>query len=321
MVRAGSSTYVAVGWESNFGGGASNIQLFGKDQKISSIEYTNNTTALPQLYTPEVKDFLFGRNAGSCSVEYVLSNPFQFTSILHEPVSELQSGSLFIRTWNSDPTTNGNIRRIKTMHLEVGAILNSGNVVRNAKGVITQNLNIKTGIDQPVQFNQQLMWGIEDDISTTLNSSLPTDSSFTPYNFTHSEIQMPSSNLINTVQTLDLTFNINSELLYALNNANAVDAYRKLFEITGKINLAFLNSDHLQQVRNRTEVPSMRVTFENGLSGTSLKTIIMNFTGVAITRHGNPTLSPTEVVYQDFDFQCKSVSVVSVDDTPVFDWD
>jgi len=320
MVRSGASSYVAIGWESSFGGGASNVQLFGKDQKLNGVEYSNNMQALPQLYTPEVKDFLFGRNSGSCSIEYVLSNPFQFTSILHEPVSEVLGSGITTRTWSSDPDTNGNIRKIKSMHLEVGSILADENVVRNAKGVLTQSLNLKTGIDQPVQCTQQLVWGIEDAIGTTLNGSLPTDSGFSPYNFVETTVEMPNATVIATIQDLDLTFNINAELLYGLGAANAVDGYRKLFEVTGKINLAFKNKTHLDQVRNRTELATLEVTLTNGLSGTDLRSIVLLFTGVGLSRHGVPTTSPTEVLYQEFDFQCRSTSVVSKDATAAFTW-
>jgi len=320
MVRSGASSYVAVGWESTFGGGATNVQLFGKDQKLNGVEYSNNQQALPQLYTPEIKDFLYGRNSGSCSIEYVLSNPFQFTSILHEPISEVLASGITTRTWDSDPANNSSIRKIKSMHLEVGSALKDANVVRNAKGVLTQSLNLKTGIDQPIQITQQLVWGIEDNISTTLNASLPTDSGFTPYNFVSATVELPNSTVITTIQDLDLTFNINAELLYGLGAGNAVDGYRKLFEVTGKINLAFQNKNHLDQVRARVELADMEITFTNGLSGTALRSIVMTFTGVGISRHGVPTTSPTEVLYQEFDFQCRNTVIVSKDATAAFSW-
>jgi len=320
MVRSGASTYIAIGWESTFGGGASNVQLFGKDQKLNGVEYSNNQQALPQLYTPEIKDFLYGRNSGSCSVEYVLSNPFQFTSILHEPISEVLASGITTRTWDSDPANNSNIRKIKSMHLEVGSILKDANLVRNAKGVLTQSLNIKTGIDQPVQVTQQLIWGIEDAIGTTLKSSIPTDSGFTPFNFVEATVELPNATVITTIQDLDLTFNINSELLYGLGAANSVDGYRKLFEVTGKVNLAFQNKNHLDQVRNRVELATMEITLTNGLSGTALRSIVILMTGVGLSRHGVPTTAPTEVMYQEFDFQARNITVVSKDATAAFSW-
>ena len=320
MVRSGASSYVAIGWEATFGGGANNVQLFGKDQKISGLEFTNNQMALPQLYSAEVKDFLYGRNSGGCSVEYVLSNPFQFTSLLYEPISEATSSGIITRTWDSDETVNSNIRKLKTSHLEIGKLLSGENVVRNAKGVVTQTMNLKTSIDSPVQVTQQLVWGREDDISTTLSSGVPNDNGFSPYNFVHTKVELPNSTTLAVVQNLDLTLNINSELLWGIGDANSADAYRKLVDITGKVNLAFQNKTHLQQVRDRSVIDTMRITLSNGKTGADLREIVINLERVGISRHGVPTTSPTEVILQEFDFQAGSIRIVSKDATAEFDW-
>lgn len=320
MVRTASSVYALIGWEATFGGGASNTQLFGKDQEISSLEFSNNQRALPQLYTPEIKNFLYGRNSGGCGVKYVLSNPFQFTNIFNVPVSEILASGITTRTWSSDPAVNSNARLLKSSHLEIGGALTGANVVRNAKGVITQSINFKTSIDNPVDVNQQLIWGIEDAVGTTLNASVPTDSGFTPYNFVEATVEMPDNTVLATVQDLDLTFNINSELLYGLGSANAVKAYRKLFEMTGKVTLAFEDATHFNQVKARTELADMEIIFTNGLSSTDLRSITITFTGVGLSKHGVPSIIPGEPVFQEFDFQCRSVQVVSKDATAAFTW-
>lgn len=320
MVRSASSFYALIGWESSFGGGASNTQLFGKDQEITSLEFSNNQRALPQLYTPEIKNFLYGRNSGSCSVKYVLSNPFQFTSLFNVPISEVLASGITTRTWSSDPSVNSNIRLLKSLHLEMGAALTGANVVRNAKGVVTQSINFKTSIDNPVDVNQQLVWGIEDAVGTSLNGSVPTDSGFTPYNFVNSSVELPNATVLATVQDLDLTFNINSDLLYGLGSANAVNAYRKLFEMTGKVTLAFQDATEFNQVKARAEIADMEITFTNGLSGTDLRSIVMTFTGAGLSKHGVPSIIPGEPIFQEFDFQCRSVQVVSKDATAAFTW-
>lgn len=321
MVRTASSFYAQVGWESTFGGGASNTQLFGKDQKISGLEWSNNMQALPQLYTPEIKDFLYSKNSGGCTVDYVLSNPFQFTSIFHEPISEVLASGITTRTWDSDPANNSNIRLLKSLHLELGFGATSANVVRNAKGAVTQSMNFKTSIDSPVSVTQQLIWGLEDNIGTTMEASVPTDAGFTPYNFSHSTVELPDDTVIATVQDLDLTYNINSELLYGLGSPNSQDAYRQLFEVTGKVNLAFRDATHLQQVRDRADLADMELIFTNGLAGTDLRSITMTFTGVGLSKLGVPNVTPGQPIFQEFDFQCKNSVVVSKDATAAFNWE
>ena len=68
MVSSASSAYVIRSFENTFKAGGTVEHSFGFDSKISGLEWSNNQVSLPQLYTPEVEAFLYGKNSGACTI-------------------------------------------------------------------------------------------------------------------------------------------------------------------------------------------------------------------------------------------------------------
>ncbi len=313
-VHSGSSAYVAYGYEAVFGQGASRAYLFGKEQKANSLEFQNSQQPLPQLYTPEVESFLYKKNFGGTTMEYVLSNPWAFASILNDPV--YSAGSPDTHTFDSDPDQVGTVstRNVCSLNLEVYQEGQTGNINRNCKGVICPSLNMKTSIDAPVSISQQLTWGIEDTVITT-KGTLPTEN-FTPYSFVHGSIELPDSGpTIANVQEIDLTFNTGAELVYGIDNTpNAVSAFRKILNMTGKITIALIDKTNIDRVQARTEVADMRVVFSNGLTGDNEKTMDFLFSGIGLSRHGSQGVAPGELLTEILDFQGRKVVMVASND-------
>ena len=305
--------------------------LFGFDQKMSGLEWMNNQSALPQLYTPEFEAFLYGVDAGTVSLEYTMGNSYWLTAILNNPVTETGTGP-YTRTWSSDPDATGttalnNTRIPKTQELEIGFALienttTSNPEVRNAKGVVTQSINLKTSIDNPVVLNETLIWGIES-TGTTLSSSIPNNSDFSPMNFVNSRIQLDYSGGLETlvkIQDVEYTFARNSELLREINTSAAVDAYTKTVEMTGKVTLAFDNADAYDAVTGRAELASMELLITNGQYGTDERSLTLTFSGVGLSKLSLPDIQPGEPIFQEFEFQCRTISAVAVDNTATFAW-
>lgn len=313
MVRSASSVYVKYGFESAFQGGATKVNLFGKEQKASGLDWKVGQQPLGQLNTPEVKDFLYGRNEGNVSMEYVLSNPWFFSSILHDYYMHTESAGVHTYKWSSDPTLNANIKTVKSINLEVGiaGVTTPDNVVRNAKGVICPTLSLRSAIDQPVSVSQSLIWGKEDAVGTTLNSSIPTDSDFSPYNFVSATLELPNGTVIANVQDFDVSFDTGATLLYQMGSPNASSTYNKILNMTGKINLALLDKTNLNRVVARTPIATLRIFITNGLAGVSLRSIDILFTSVGLSAHRTSGLTPAEVVLEDFDYQAKNVLVTA----------
>ena len=182
-------------------------------------------------------------------------------------------------------------------------------VLRNLKGSIFQSLNIKSSIGETVQASTDFIYGKADTITTSLVTPTADDVSF-PYTFAHATLDLPDGTEVAEVQDFDITFNTNAELLYEQGDANAVGAFRKLFEMTCKLNASFIDKTQLQRVIDRTELATLTVEFTNGLSGTSEKTIKIEFAGVGISEH-SLSIAPTEPIFEDLTFQMRNVKVTA----------
>jgi hypothetical protein len=322
MVRTGAHGTLKYGEESSFGGGATATRPFGLQQAINSLSFKNNQIALTQLNNIEVASYAYGKNEGSGSVDFVLSSPWVFDAILGG-VDTSGSSSDFNHIWDSGSgnltADNTGIASPKSFDIEVGFdTKTSTDVVRHLKGTLFSSLNIKSSIGETVTGALDFIYGITDTITTSIGSPIADGVDF-PYTFSHALLQIPNSttnhpnrsaNLIAEVQDFDISFTSNTELLYEQGSANAVGGFRKLFEMTGKFNASFIDKTQLQRVFDRTELATLTVQFTNGLTGTSEKTILVEFAGVGLSEH-SLSIVPNEPVFEDLTFQMRNVKVTA----------
>ena len=315
MVRTGAHGTLKYGEESSFGGGATATRPFGLQQSVGSLSFKNNQIALTQLNSIEVQSFAYGKNEGSGSVDFVLSSPWVFDAILGG-VDTTGSSSDYTHIWDSDSTNltadNTGIKVPKSFDIEVGFdSKTSTDVVRHCKGSVFSSLNIKSSIGETVTGSMDFLYGVVDTITTSIGSPIADDVAF-PYTFSHASLQFPdgSGNVIAEVQDFDISFSSNTELLYEQGSASAVGAFRKLFEMTGKFNASFIDKEQLQKVFNRTELATLTAIFTNGLTGTSEKSIKIEFAGIGLSEH-SLSIAPNEPIFEDLTFQMRNVKVTA----------
>ena len=314
MVRTGSSTYLQYGKEGSFSGGATATRVFGLQQKFTGITWKNNQIPLTQLNNIEVASFAYGKNEGSGSVEFVMSNPWIF-DIMLDGVDKTGTTNDYSYLWSSDKSAltadNTDINTPNSVHIEYGFDAETQSVTRNMKGVLVNSFNLKSTINETVKCSTELLWGLEDAIDTSYTAGTVTDGVEFPYTFAHAELLSPTSgSTVAQIQDFDITFSTNSELLYTLNSPNAAGGFRKIFEMTGKFKAAMVDKSELQKVIDRTESATLKVTLTNGLSTTNEKSITLAFTGVGVSEHTTDT-SPGEPVFENLSFQMRSVNVTA----------
>jgi hypothetical protein len=316
VASTASSVFAEYCFEANgsFGaGGSLNKPIqFGKEVKISGLEFKNNQMALGQLYSPEIETFAYGKSEGKCSAEYVLSNPWFFKSVLGTPVPTNAAG-LYTYTWSSTPTSSNYMRNIHSMALRLGFDIES-DYKRTALGVVCPSINLKMALNETIKVSQELIWGSET-VNQTMGASQGVEMTggSTPYTFVHAAITSPlTGSTLATVQSFDLNINSNAELIYQMGQSGSADAYRKILEMTGKISLVLKNSAFLESVYGRAGTSNdLVVTISNGGSGTALRSIVMTFTGCSFSGHTTNGVEPGELLLEDVDFQCKHVDVVA----------
>ena len=322
MVTASSasSSYVEYGYEASnsFGGGfAGNGIQFGKEVKVSGLEFKNNQMALGQLYSPEIDSFAYGKSEGKCSIDYVVSNPWFFQSVLGTAVSAAAANptvsGLRQHTWNSSPSVDATMRDIHSMALRVGFKTNT-EYKRQAVGVVCPSLNLKMALNETVKASQELVWG-EETKSGFANPSGVSLAGGIPYTFVHASITNPLTGAtLATLQSFDLNLNSNAELIYQMGTSDSVDTFRKILEMTGKAQIVLKSSAFLDSVLGRSETTNnLVVTISNGAASSSNTTrnIVMTFTGCSFSINSVSGMEPGELLLEDVDFQCKHVTIIA----------
>lgn len=312
-VHSASSAQIIYGYETGFGTGTAGTRLFGKEQKCTALEFENGQVPLGELYTPEIGSFAYTKNKGNATIEYILSNPWVLTAFFNDPTTGALSGGTYPHTWTSDPTTNPDIRNVKTMNLEFFMDGRTDKFEVKPTGVISPSINFKTGVEQLVQVSQNLEWGNNNTVTTAVASTSTADG-FSPYSFANCSVKLPvTGSILAVVQDIDLTIDTGAKLLWELNlSPNAACAVNQLLNMTGKINMIVDDKDLLQKVLDRTEVADMELKFISGTAGTSSeRSIIFTFTGIGLSKTGFTGLSPGEIMLNDVDFQCRKCTVVA----------
>ena len=304
-IRSASSAYVDYAYETTFQGAGATKILFGKEQKASGLEFINNQMPLGQLYTSQITDFLYNRNQGSVTMDYIMSNPWWLTAILNNYTVTGPIGGVYSFVWDSDPSVNSNIRTPKTMTLNIGEAFSPA-IVRQALGAVTPTLTIRSAIDNPISISQAINWGLEPTPTTSLDNSLPVDT-FTPYNFVNGTLELPSGVTIADLQDFDITFDTGASLIWGHASPDATDRYNKILNMTGRVQIALKDATLLQDVINRSELATLRIFISNGLSGADLKSIELLFTGVGISSHRTIGLAPGELLLEEISFQCRNI--------------
>ena len=315
MVYTGAHSYVKYGWESTFGTKSSSLdKVFGLEQKVSNWSVNNSRKVLGTLNQVEPQSFAYGQQNGSMSVDFVLSNPWIFRALYGAP-STVTSGSPEVHTFPH--ATNGQPKTIEPFSVEVGVELGTTDQVRSPLGCILNSLSIRTSIDDFVNCSADISYGKESDATTTLDASPPTDDINFPYTFAHGQLTWGGSTVAE-IQSADITFTQNANLLYTLNSHQATGAYRQLFEITGNFEASMLDSTKFAQLLDQIEKPNtsevsggMVLTFTNGGSGSSEKSITITGTGLSIGDYSVNGIQPVNPIFENISWQIRSATVVA----------
>tara|TARA_R110002124_G_scaffold87105_1_gene224561 strand:+ start:2265 stop:3233 length:969 start_codon:yes stop_codon:yes gene_type:complete len=313
MVRTGASAYVKYGFETSYGAVAANTvnKSFGLQDKMSSLTLTNNKVNLAKLNQNTVDRFAYGQQSGSASVSFTLSNPWLFGMVLSPPVRSGSAGSR-VFTWQNSTL----LPEARTVQIEVG-IDDSTNMTRTLKGGIVGAVALSTSVGGLVDCSTDITYGQETAPSTALSAPiLPSVQS--PYTFAHAELTFAGS-VVAQCQDVSLNLSQNAELLYGLNSHSAVDAYKKVLDITGSFKAAWVDKVLLEHLLDQlladgtgeTIGGSSELEFKLTFTKSATESITINCYGLTLNDLGLSGLEPVEVLFSDASFTAKTIKVVA----------
>ena len=316
-VRTGASAYLKYGYESGYAGTATPDKKFGLQDSLSSFSVTHNRIDLATLGQVEYSDYAYGQQSGSLSVGFTLSNPWIFRSILGPSTG-------------TDPFVFGGSYAAptipQTLQVEVGVGGSEQDVVRTLKGGVVNSLGISTSVGNTVAGSIDMTYGSEGPPRTTGALTEPTKPSAEfPYTFAHGELTL-NDVVITQLQDVDITFAQNTSLLYAVGTNQAVDAYRQIFDITGRFRSTMRDTTFLDHTLNQiakgtgttyseTVGPSATLQFKLAfVKAAGTEEIIITGQGLAPTDYSVSGITPVEPIFEDITWRIKS-AIVSAKDT------
>lgn len=311
MVRTGGSAYLKYGWESGFGSGATIDKKFGLQDSLSSWSLTNNRQDLAALNQVTYNDYAYGTQAGSFSVDFVLSNPWIFRAFLGSP-------SVASSVFTYPHATNGHPKSPQTFSTEVGFDGSSSDIVRTLKGCVADSMSISTSVGQTANCSLSATYGIEDAPSSTLGSAPTKPTVAFPYTFAHAQLTW-SGSVLGQVQDVSINIAQGSTLLYGLNSHQAVDAYRQVLDITGSFRMAVQNTTLLTNMLDQIKAPDsgyketvggspeLKLTFTKGTN----EYIQITGTGLAPTDLSYDGFRPNEPIFESVNWRIKDLTIVA----------
>jgi hypothetical protein len=322
MVRTGSSAYVKYEFEDDGYGalvsGQSPNKKFGLQDRLSSLTLTNNRFNLAALNQNTIHKFAYGQQQGTASMGFTLSNPWIFGAIIGVPTSA--GSSPYTHTYDGSATST-TIKTPRTIQMEIG-IDQSTDIVRRLKGGLVNNLSISAAVGGLVECTADITFGQESTPSTSLSPPTLPAQEF-PYTFAHAELKFGGSTVAQC-QDVNLSLAQNSELLYGLNSHGAVDSFRRVLDITGSFRASWLNKTLLEKLLAQVKADS-NTTYQETVGGSPEFTltfqestnqkIVITLAGLSISDQAISGIEPVEPVFEEINWQAKTISVVATNTT------
>ena len=316
MVRTGAHAYLKYGYESTFGTSASTLdKKFGLNDAISSWTLTHNRQDLPALNQVTIDEYAYGQQAGTLGIDFTLSNPWVFKTILGDPSTT--GSNPYVHTY---PHASNGINKTPTSFTtEVGFDGASADTVRTLKGCVATSLSITASVGNLVSASLSANYGVEDAPSTSLGTAPSQPDVEFPYTFAHATLKY-GGNTLAQVQDLSLNIDQGSSLLYGLGDHQAVDAYRQLLDITGSFRVSLLNKtvleDMLEQISKGTSgsysstvggSPELEIAFTKD----SNEKIVITGTGLSPTDLSYDGFRANEPIFENVNWRIKTLTVAA----------
>jgi len=309
MVRTGASAYSQYELEATFGtdpaGGRARV--FGLEEKISGWARLTNQIMLSKFNQITVDQFAYGQNAGRYTVDFVLSNPWWLDLIFG--VVNAGAGP-FTHTYTPNSAMPSFVH-------EIGMGLETNNQVRTILGAGLNSITIRSSMNELARCSAEIIYGKEAAVATSLDTTPSSDDINFPYTFVHGTIEKPNSTVLAEVQSVELTLNQNSELLYGHGSSDPVAIFKRRLDMSGRVNLSMVDNINLADVTGRAEVATMRLKFDNGLTGTAERSIDFALIGIGFGEHGLGGVEPNEPIYEDLNYVARDIAAVATNNTSV----
>ena len=337
VVYTGAGASVFYGYESAFGAGATYNKVFGLNTRVNSLSVTTNRIDLGLLGQVEPTAFAYGQQQARMGVNFTFdsqtshdifkgiygtASSSKYPADLGETKAsvDLVDKSIAAKISIETPSTTG-----------AGSDYGTGThtkMERLLKGGVIQTLGITANVGETVNGTCDLVFGKEESVTNPSSGSITEQDTVavagSPYTFAHGVFKVSDGSALQTigeVQSIDVNFNQNSELLYKIGSHYATDAFKKVLDVSGRFKTAWKEGNHLQHVLNQAigtgydtkgginqhSGVSAELTFTSTEdSGKSMK---IEFKGLSFGDHTVTGLEPVEPVFEELSWKAQAARV------------
>ena len=348
VVYTSGGSSVHYGFETTFNSPVAVSKTFGLNTSVNSLSVGTNRFDLNQLGQVEPTAFAYGQQSGTIDVGFTwddvnshdIFRSIYGSSTASSNVYSYPNGSSVPAEGGTSPAFNNSMtvqvdQQLTGAHTYASQTSNTTatTIRRKLMGCVATGLSISTSIGSTVDGTCSMVFGKEDTTNTTQDSS--SSMAFkdqvaitgTPLTFAHGTFKVSNgSSLINLgeIQSANINFNANQNLLYQLGSHHSVDAYRQVFEITGSFQTSFKDLTHLTHLLNQASnhVNSKGISNKSGNTmvdasnvGAELqftngsKHIQVELQGVSFGSHDISGLVPVQPVFEELPFKALAARV------------
>jgi len=358
-IYTGGSASVLYGYEgaTTFGTAASSIiNIFGMNQKVTSLSLATGQMPLNKLGQVEVSKFAYGQQQGTVNIGFVWDSEESdkiFKAIFGAPST---AASDTIHTYPAAATKPYNgvdgsgsvsvtpsspLSLTTQIHQVINHVVGSATntlLNRTLKGCIVQSLGLSTSIGETLNATVDMAFAKEDSSSVIATSGFVEQTATAnkqatqPYTFAHGELLSRTGGtslaVIAEVQEVDINFATNAELLWGLGSHHASTVFRKILDVGGRFKTSSKNGELIQAVINQSlfDDGSKETLDEDtgvalklvfeNLASSATKSLTIELGGVSITDHNTSGIEPAEPIFEEINFKAKSARIVSDHGTP-----
>lgn len=284
---SGAFTTVKYDWETSFGTGGTANKPFGWGTKIT-VNRNNNLERIYGVGSRNSAYTVAKKFEGTMTIDFTLGNGYWLQSVIGD-VSDGTAGSLKTHTFAE--TNNP-----KTMTITMGTDLGDNDMVTTFTGVVVNSAKITMAVGEAVKVTLDCMYKTESTAFTGTFADV-TDTYCDPMTFAFGTITYAGQTMGNTysgqVQSIELTINNNTELIYGVGSRLTQQRTNKTREYNIRMTYAVTSvansADVFENFMGDTATPvipatgnitgvNLVLTLDNGLTTTSQRTLVFTFT-------------------------------------------
>lgn len=327
---SGAQVTTAFGWESTFKTEATTIDKgFGQGQKISTYDIDNDVEHVYSLGSQDLSAQFAKKFIGGWGVEFIYSDPWFWRAILGG-TPETAGGGPYTHTFSvKSPAsaTVGITNALPAMTINISAVTNT---VSNQflLGCVANSFNLTAAVGEPIKCKLDGFFSdFKKDTATGDTGTLVDE----PLTFAQAQFDLPSGTILANVQSVDITFNRNSEGVFGLGSRMASTQLAKQREWSIRASIAYQNDidffNHTIQgaaagttvpITIPTEMATCVLTITNAGATTALRSLVITFANVMVVKQSLP-IDVGEMVKMDVELRARTItSLVATDNTATF---